>query len=438
MTTRFVIETAIGEGGFGKVRKGRDSTLARDVAIKTLDPLWAKADDKDKERFRREARTLASLSHPNIPAIYDVEFTETAFHIIFQYIAGASMRELMRQSKALALSDTRVWFDQVASALGHAHDAGVIHRDVKPENMVVTEDQRHCYLVDFGIAISKADRSRLTTEHGVIGTPGYMSPEHENGEDVDASDDIYVLGVCLYEALAGHRIAAGAYEELTAKNEAIPPAIDGLISECIAAKGRRVKSAADFRKRLTAAFRIGAPLSAILSEGQLYQIAAAIREMSAEDFMALPAGQRSLIIVRAKDLLEAGEHMQAARTEFLSVLPALAMYIDPDEYREIVDAALVHGFEYQADPRWIGNTHIRASLDEAAKRVGSSNHHVLVEALLYWVDKQDIENRGAWFYHALRNLISRMMANTACADSDAATLSNLLKQVNRLQRAIGA
>src|ERR1051325_6822908 len=217
MSERYTIrEEAVGEGGFGKVRKGHDTYLDRPIALKTLDPIWATADAEDKERFRREARILAKLSHPNIPAIYDVVFTDSEFHIIFQYIDGKNLRDLLA-SGPVSMGQVRAWFDQVASALEHAHAAGVIHRDIKPENLIVTNDGRHCYLVDFGLALSKHDLTRLTDSDKRVGTPGYMSPEQEDGKDLDSSDDVYVLGVCLYEALCGHRIKVGDYEALNTR-----------------------------------------------------------------------------------------------------------------------------------------------------------------------------------------------------------------------------
>ena len=132
------------------------------------------------------------------------------------------------------LQECRVWFDQLASALEHAHERGIIHRDVKPENMIVSPDKKHCYLVDFGIALSQKELQRHTGSDTLIGTVGYMSPEHEEGKELDPSDDLFVLGGCLYEALCGHRIQQGEYQPLNASNELIPPAIDNLVQKCIA------------------------------------------------------------------------------------------------------------------------------------------------------------------------------------------------------------
>ncbi|MBI2824444.1 MAG: serine/threonine protein kinase [Planctomycetia bacterium] len=173
---RYVLDTiAIGTGGYGKVRQGEDKILQRKIAVKTLDPVWAAADDEDKERFKREARTLAKLNHPNIPAIYVVVYTDERFEIVFQFVEGSTLRSILTEG-SVGVQECKTWFDQLASALQHAHERGIIHRDVKPENMIVSPDQKHCYLVDFGIALSQEEIQRLTGSDNWIGTPGYMAP----------------------------------------------------------------------------------------------------------------------------------------------------------------------------------------------------------------------------------------------------------------------
>ncbi len=126
------------------------------MALKILDPLWGSANDTDKERFRKEARILAGFRHPNIPSVYDVKFGDDGhFLIVFEYVHGNNLRELLKDG-VLTLAEVQVCFGQIASALGHAHDKNIIHRDIKPENIIVTANRTHCYLVDFGIALSRA------------------------------------------------------------------------------------------------------------------------------------------------------------------------------------------------------------------------------------------------------------------------------------------
>lgn len=138
MSERFVFETAVhGEGGFGKVRKGRDTELEREIAVKVLNLPAPQFSPEDIERFRREARTLAKLTHTNIPAIYDVVFKPDEFRIVFQFIPGNTLREIIKAEGACKVGEAKLWFTQVAAALDHAHQAGVIHRDVKPDNIIM-------------------------------------------------------------------------------------------------------------------------------------------------------------------------------------------------------------------------------------------------------------------------------------------------------------
>jgi serine/threonine-protein kinase len=187
MNPRFsIIEALAGQGGFGKISKAKDTELERMVAIKTLDPLFKTAPtEKDKERFRREAKTLASLSHPSIPAIYDVQFSDPTgeFRIVFEWIEGHTFSQILRDTGLITLTDAEKWFVAICSALTHAHSRGVIHRDIKPSNIIISSTSGTAYLVDFGIALAKSDLDRLTSG-SVIGTPGYMSPEQEKGEEL--------------------------------------------------------------------------------------------------------------------------------------------------------------------------------------------------------------------------------------------------------------
>src|SRR5437867_2388730 len=136
---------------------GRDTVLERDIAVKLLNPLATAFSDADQQRFRREARVLAALSHPNIPAIYDVMFGKNEFLIVFEFIEGKTLRERIDSEGSCQLADVKAWFTQIAAALEHAHQRGVIHRDVKPSNIIIKPDNLAAYLVDFGIAISAKD-----------------------------------------------------------------------------------------------------------------------------------------------------------------------------------------------------------------------------------------------------------------------------------------
>ncbi len=209
----YEILTALGAGGMGEVYRARDTKLGRDVAIKVLPPLLT-ADPDRLARFEREARTLASLNHPNIGAIYDLESIEGTSVLVLELVDGDTLAERIARG-ALPLNEALRIATQVASALEAAHDRGIIHRDLKPANVMITADG-HAKVLDFGLAKvrelegGRADLSNsptvLPTSPGMImGTAPYMSPEQANGRPADRSSDLWAFGCVLYEMLTGHR-----------------------------------------------------------------------------------------------------------------------------------------------------------------------------------------------------------------------------------------
>ena len=435
MDDRFTFDEKVhGAGGFAKVIKGRDNVLDRDVAVKVLNPLATEFSETEQERFRREARILASLSHPNIPSIYDVYFsTGETFLIVFQFIEGLTLREVIEQGPC-SISEARSWFHQVASALEHAHHLNIVHRDIKPENIIIRPDRESAYLVDFGIALSTEEAKRLTQSGWAIGTPGYMSPEQQAGEQVDARSDVYSLGVTLYEALAGKRIPVGDYEPLSAGNEAIPPQIDDLIRDSLSQMVEgRLNSAKAFSQKLSGDLQPSRPLSEVLVHGKLHELSAAIEAFSSAEFTRLPKGQQSLIFAKVADIVDSGEsNLEYAAERFLGLLLNLCILVGEDNYREIVLPAVSWAFEKEFNGR-IGRDSIRRSLERASHEASGGSYEVLREEFVNFLERTKLDDQEEWYLHTVRNVIQNLLANPACT-SDDSTLVKSLRTVNQIQR----
>src|SRR5881396_2895688 len=199
----FTVGALLGEGGFAAVFRVHDAALNRDVAIKVLD-LGLTPSPALAERFVREARTIAHLEHANIVPIYKVGgFKNEVLYIVMRCVDGPSLRQLLEKERRLTIGDAARIARQVADALAYAHGRGIVHRDVKPDNILIDSTGR-VVVTDFGIAkAAEAAASQLTTEGMVVGTPQYMSPEQATGERADGRSDIYGLGIVLYQMLAG-------------------------------------------------------------------------------------------------------------------------------------------------------------------------------------------------------------------------------------------
>ena len=185
----------------GEVYLARDRVLGRDVALKVLRRQYA-GDDEFAERFKREAMSAASLSHPNIVQVYDRgETEEPASYIAMEYVPGGTLKERISREGPLEAADAAGLGVQVAEALGAAHDRGMVHRDVKPQNVLLTA-RGGAKVADFGIARAGSSAT-ISTTGSVMGTAGYMSPEQALGKPATPKSDLYSLGVVLYEALTG-------------------------------------------------------------------------------------------------------------------------------------------------------------------------------------------------------------------------------------------
>ena len=178
-----------------------DVQLERSVAIKTL-PLHLAADVQVRSRFLREARTAGALSHPNIVPIYVAAERDGVVYFVMRYIAGESLADRITRLGTISARDTVVLLRQLASALSHAHAHGVVHRDIKAENVLLEGESLRAMLTDFGIA-RLAESKALTATGTVLGTVQYMSPEQVNGDTLDGRSDLYSLGVLAYHMLTG-------------------------------------------------------------------------------------------------------------------------------------------------------------------------------------------------------------------------------------------
>ena len=200
---QYDIVRLLGRGGMGAVYLAREKALERAVAIKVLPPETA-TDADTRERFRREARTAAKLTHPNIVPLHTFGDVEGMLYFVMGYVKGESLAERMRREGKLPEEDVRRILAEVADALHYAHKQGVIHRDIKPDNILLEDETGRPMLTDFGVAKARASGATLTEAGAVVGTPHYMSPEQASGaRDIDGRSDIYSLGVMGYAMLSG-------------------------------------------------------------------------------------------------------------------------------------------------------------------------------------------------------------------------------------------
>src|SRR5690242_1002670 len=186
---RYELRRCVARGGMSEVYLGYDRNVRRKIAVKVLygsDELFVRG-------FEHEALAIGTLSHDHILPLYDFGQQRPWYYLVMPYVEGGTLRDYLLAKPWLSLEEAGHFLEQIASALQHAHDHGVIHRDVKPSNILLRTDG-HAYLVDFGLAKARMEADALTHAGGMVGTPEYMAPEQSNGQN-DYRSDIYALGI---------------------------------------------------------------------------------------------------------------------------------------------------------------------------------------------------------------------------------------------------
>lgn len=260
----YVIERAIGFGGMGEVYLATDTKLGRCVALKTLPPSFA-SDPNFLRRFSNEAQAAANLNHPNVATIYSVEDFDGLQFITMEYVDGQTLDHLTPDG-GLEINQFLEWFDPIADALAHAHEKGIIHRDIKPGNIMITSEGVP-KILDFGLAqieqsIAGATPANDITAPGqIIGTPSYMSPEQAEAADVDQRSDIFSFGTVMYEALTGQRPFRGSSQGLIVRSvihdspkpiaklrPEVPSVLGKMVAKCLQkSPGQRFQSMKEVR-----------------------------------------------------------------------------------------------------------------------------------------------------------------------------------------------
>src|SRR3954452_2958751 len=237
---RYRVIDRLGSGGMATVYLAEDERLGRKVAVKRL---HTDSPEDAAQRFEREAKVGASLSHPNLVTVFDTVADDEGVLIVMEYVEGENLAELMSRERVPAEQAVSI-LRQVAGALDHAHQAGVVHRDVKPANILISPDGK-AKVVDLGIATA-SERTQITQAGTVLGTPSYMAPEQLEGGNITKAVDIYALGAVAYELLCGkkartgrtpveiaHQISSGPTPDIRGEWSDAPPAAADVLQKAM-------------------------------------------------------------------------------------------------------------------------------------------------------------------------------------------------------------
>jgi len=256
----YEIEGVVGSGGVGILYRARQLRLDRPVALKVVEPDIA-SDAVIRERLRRETRTVAALDHPNIAPLYEAGEQDGTIYIVTRWVEGTELGALIRRESPVEPARAARFAAQIADALELAHEKGLVHRDVKPSNVIVT-DEGHVYLTDFGLAKRAGSASGLTGAAQQLATVDYVAPEAIEGHEPVAAGDVYALGCVLYEMLVGTAPFAGEaggmakmWAQLNSdapsvaeQRPDVPGALEDLIMQALAKRPEDRPSAPGFRR----------------------------------------------------------------------------------------------------------------------------------------------------------------------------------------------
>lgn len=388
--SHYRIMEKLGEGGMGEVYLAQDTELERKVALKFLPPRVA-SDSDALERFKREARAAAALNHPNIITVYEVGRYEDQSYIAMEYVDGVPLGDEIQ--RGISLERALAIGVQACDGLEKAHRAGIVHRDVKPDNLLIDSDDR-VKILDFGIA-TFGEAGGLTASESTAGTAHYMSPEQARGDDVDARSDVFSLGAVLYEILTGKRPFKGTHveavrysilneepEPLSALNPSLPPELERIISKALSKNpDERYDSAAALAADLRAVDRGLARTAAGISPRKLAVPAALLLLVLAAFFIVNPfkvnisseqdavAGQNTIAIMYFENLAQGGDPQRLgeiitnllitnlSQTQDLKVVSSQRLYdilkIKGKEGAKVIDRTTATDIAKTAGARWM-------------------------------------------------------------------------------------
>ena len=302
---RYRIIRKLGSGGMANVYLAEDEELGRQVAIKILNDRHA-SDDQFVERFRREAKNAAGLSHPNIVSIYDRGEAEGTYYIAMEYLEGRSLKERIVADGPLPISDAIEIARQILRAIGFAHKRGIVHRDIKPHNVLLVQDgagDERFKVTDFGI--SRTTASQMTEAGSIVGTAQYLSPEQARGAPVDQRSDVYSVGIVLYELLTGKlpfngetplEIAMKHLSEVpkppSELRPEIPADLDMIVLRALAKDpGDRFESAEEMERELARVAGGGGVTSETAEAATAVLAGAGVADTRADDDLAAPGSR---------------------------------------------------------------------------------------------------------------------------------------------------